>query len=418
MATIQKLYSRQILDAKGNPTIETTTVLSDGSTGTTSCPSGTSVSSYEAVDLLDDIKTEYFGLTVHKAVENVKKVIAPKLSGMDASNQKSIDEAMIALDDTPNKKTLGANAILSVSESVCKAAAKSSNISLYKYIQALSAQSGKMNIPPPLFNIMNGGKHARNGLDFQEFLLIPRDATFSDALKTAVTIYKTLAYVLETQNMETLVGDEGGFGPQNIHNDDALELLKEAIVKNNLSLGKQIFLGLDAASSSFYTKEKKTYELKNKGAVLQKDLTAYYQELNQKYHFAYLEDPFAEDDWEAWIDITAQTEKNTLIVGDDLISTNKTRLQTAIEKKAITGVIIKPNQIGSVTETLDVVRLAKQNKLSVIVSHRSGETNDDFIADFAVGVSANYVKFGAPARGERVAKYNRLLQIEDELLSK
>jgi enolase len=416
MAKIKQISAREILNAKGNPTIEATVILSDGATGIASCPTGTSVGTYEAVDLKDNDQTRYQGQGVLNAILNIEKQIAPNLIGMDASKQQEIDKKMIDLDGTQNKARLGANATLSVSMAVAKASAKSSVLPLYLYLREfIKKENLPLKVPTPLFNVINGGKHAEDNFDFQEFMIIPATSkTFEEALKMASDIYNSLRKNIETNNLSTLVGDEGGFTPKLASNQDALLLLKRSVESANLRLGFDVFFGMDAASNNFYSEN--SYRIRDKsGSLSGKDLIAFYKMLNEQYHFLYLEDGLAEDDWDNWTQLCAELSQETLIVGDDLTTTNPYRLQMALQKKAITGIIIKPNQIGTVIEALAVVEMAREAGLKITVSHRSGETNDDFIADFAVAVSADYAKFGAPARGERVAKYNRLLQINTQL---
>jgi enolase len=418
MAKIKQISAREILNAKGNPTIEATVILSDGATGIASCPTGTSVGTYEAIDLKDNNQTRFQGQGVLNAILNIQKEIAPNLIGMDASKQQEIDKKMIDLDGTQNKSRLGANATLSVSMAVAKASAKSSVLPLYLYLREfIKKENLPLRIPTPLFNVINGGKHADDNFDFQEFMIIPATSkTFEESLKMAGDIYNSLRKNIETNNLSTLIGDEGGFSPKLASNQEALLLLKRSVESANLRLGFDVFFGMDAASNNFYSQN--TYHIRDKSSSLSaRDLIAFYRMLNEQYHFLYLEDGLAEDDWDNWTLLCSELSGETLIVGDDLTTTNPYRLQTALQKKAITGIIIKPNQIGTVIEALAVVEMAREADLKITVSHRSGETNDDFIADFAVAASADYVKFGAPARGERVAKYNRLLQINSQLKS-
>ncbi len=416
MAKIKEIKAQEILDSRGNPTIETTVVLQDGSVGVASCPSGASVGSYEAWELRDHDDKRFSGLGVLKAVNNVNSIIAPALVGMDSSKQQDIDKTVINLDGTQNKGKLGANATLSVSMAVCKAGARNSMLPLFLYLrQFIKTENTALKIPTPLFNFINGGKHAGDNLDLQEFFVIPATSKpYNEALEMGVNIYTVLRNTLKENGLSTLIGDEGGYAPKLATNKDAFVLLKQAIDKTNLRFGFDVFFGLDAASNSFY--QDKQYRLKDRSMPFSTDdLIAFYQELNKQYRILYLEDPLFEDDWEGWAKISSKMSQDTIIVGDDLVATNPYRLQMAIDKKAITGVIIKLNQIGTVIECLAVVEVARAAGLKIIVSHRSGETNDDFIADFSVAVSADYVKFGATARGERVAKYNRLLQIEKQI---
>ena len=414
MGKIKQLTAREILDSRGSPTVKVRLVTDADSVVSASCPSGKSIGTYEAVELRDNDANRFKGQGVTHAIENIEKVIAPKLIGMDIESQAQIDKAMIELDGTPNKAKLGANAILPVSIAVARAAALQKQVPLYKYLRQFVKSKAPMKVPIPLFNLINGGLHAGKNLDMQEFIVVPASfKSYSDGLQLGFVIYQTLRELLKANDLTTLVGDEGGFAPPLGANEEALEFLSEAVAKTNVRLGYDIFLGIDAAASNFY--DGKTYRLKERKSLLtNSDLVSEYVTLIKKYHILYLEDPFAEDDWDGWTALTAQVE-GTIVTGDDLVATNLFRLATAIEKKAITGIIIKPNQIGTVIESLAVVEAAREAGLKIIVSHRSGETNDDFIADLAVAVSADYCKFGAPVRGERVAKYNRLLQIEQEL---
>ncbi|MBI4097836.1 MAG: phosphopyruvate hydratase [Candidatus Levybacteria bacterium] len=413
---IKQIYAREILNSKGYPTVEVALFLENGISAVSSCPMGTSVSKYEARELRDEDPNRFQGYGVTKAVHNIISAISPKLIGIDVEKQHDIDKIMIQLDGSSEKGNLGANAILPVSMAVAKAGAKSMNLPLFAYIHQFSSlRSSPFKIPSPAFNIINGGKHANNNLDFQEFLIIPASSMpFHETLNMAVSIYRSLRKSLQNKGVSTLVGDEGGFGPSFSTNRDALIMLSDAISGGKYRINYDVFLGIDASANNFY--KDGTYLIKDKDKSLTSDeLATVYEGLNEEYNLFYLEDPFSEDDWEGWENLNNLSSKNTLIIGDDLISTNFARLQTAIEKKAISGIIIKPNQIGTIIETLAVVEAARNAGLKIIVSHRSGETNDDFIADFAVGVGADYAKFGAPARGERVAKYNRLLEIESQL---
>lgn len=417
MSTIKQVFARQILNAKGIPTVECTVILDDGKYAVSSSPSGTSVSGYEAKELRDEDPTQYNGLGVLRAVSNVINVIGPKIIGMDPVHQNDIDRTMIELDGTPDKNNLGANAILSVSQAVAKAGAKSLNMQLYSYLRHFtSIQGAPFKIPTPAFNILNGGKHAGNNLDFQEFLIIPASSIpYPQTLNMAAMIYHSLKETLRNKGATTLIGDEGGFGPSFATNRDALVMLHEAISASTFKLNYEVFFGIDASANNFKS-EGGNYSIKDKGnSVSSSDLVGVYESLNEQYNLLYLEDPFGEDDWDGWEQLNQLASKNTLIVGDDLTATNVNRLQEAIKKKAIGGIIIKPNQAGTVIETLGVVEVAREAGLKLIASHRSGDTDDDFIADFAVAIGADYVKFGAPARGERVAKYNRLSEIYNQI---
>lgn len=416
MATITTITAREILNSKGNPTIEATVVLDDGSIGIAACPSGTSTGTYEAVELHDNEKNRFGGLGVIKAITNIEKIIAPKLIGIDGEKQHEIDQTMIALDGTENKSYLGANAILSVSMAVAKAAAKSVNTPLYHYLhEFFDTKTPIKKMPTPAFNIINGGLHGSGTLDFQEFFVIPATTyTYSESLHIGFTLYHALKNLLKLNGYSILVGDEGGFEPQLSSNYDVLDFLVQVINTTNLQLGTDIFLGLDTAANAFL--HDGMYRIKDKQKPLSaKELTQYYQQLIQEFHIIYLEDPLNEDDWNDWADANKLLGSQTMIIGDDLTATNPKRVHTAIARKAMNAILIKLNQIGTVSETIQVIQQAKAAGLQVIVSHRSGETNDDFVADFGVAATADYVKFGSPARGERVAKYNRLLQIETEL---
>ena len=412
---IKDVYAREILDSRGNPTIETTIVLENGMTATSSVPSGASVGKYEALELRDNDSRRYNGMGVLKAVANVNQVIKPKILGMEVRNQLEIDKTLISLDGTENKSKLGANAILSVSQAVCKAAALEENVPLFVHVGHLyGLKPQEMKIPIPIFNLINGGKHGAGNLDFQEFHIIPSgQKNYSESLRIGEEIYQAVKKVLISHGAIHSVGDEGGFAPNLFTNLDALEVLVTAIREAGYIFKQDVFLGLDVAAGYFYQEGK--YKIRDKTTPCgPEELIDFYQELLNQYPLLSLEDPFWEDDWESWQKIT-QRFTNTMIVGDDLLATNKKRVREAIEKKACSAILIKPNQIGTVAETIEVIKIARQAGWKIVVSHRSGETNDDFIADFAVGVGAEYVKFGAPARGERVAKYNRLLKIEEEL---
>lgn len=415
MAQIQSIIAREILDSKANPTVEVTVTLDNGSVGTAACPSGTSVGKYEAVELRDGDTKRYDGKGVLKAIENIHTLISPKLIGLEAAEQQEIDRRMIELDGTPNKEHLGANATLAVSMATTKAAAAATQQPLYAYLKTLIPDQTPLKIPVPMFNVINGGKHAGNNLDIQEFLAIPATfKSFSESLEIGVMIYNNLKKALSKNFLSTLIGDEGGFAPALATNQDALSLISQAIDMADLRLGYDIFTGMDCASDTFFVDG--NYKLKDRQTALSaNELSSYYDELVRKFNILYLEDGCAEDDLAGWRLLNERIAHTCLIVGDDLTATNPGRLQLALDKKAITGIIIKPNQIGTVMETLAVVEMAREAGLKIIVSHRSGETNDDFIADFGVAVSADYMKCGAPARGERVAKYNRLLAIEKEL---
>lgn len=418
MAKIQAIKAREILDSRGNPTIETTIWSDQGYAAVAAIPSGASTGKFEAVELRDNDPSRYKGQGVLKAVSNVNDIIAPKLIGMDPTYQTQVDKVLVELDGTENKSKLGANAILSVSQAVCELGALVLGRNVFSYLAEKygMANLSAANLPAPIFNLINGGKHgAGNNLDFQEFHVIASSRTnFAESLKIGETIYQTLKESLIKRNAVYSVGDEGGFAPNLFTNIDALELLVEAINASGYVLGRDVFLGLDTAADEFYKNNKYVIKDKSQGLTAE-ELIEFYVQLNKDYQLFELEDGLREEDFDSWAKLMVELGTNTMIVGDDLLVTNKKRMEEAIKKKACNAVLVKPNQIGTISETVEVIKLAKANNWSVIVSHRSGETNDDFIADFAVGLGANYVKFGAPARGERIVKYNRLTLIEELL---
>lgn len=417
-APIYSIQAREILDSRDNPTVETTVILESGYRGTSSVPSGASIGKYEATELRDNDKARYGGMGVLKAVEHVNTTIAQKLHGLDALNQALIDKTMIDLDGTANKSKLGANSILSVSLAAAVAASAQQRVPLYKYLNTQFSSLAPTKItkmPTPTFNVINGGKHGAGNLNFQEFHIIPAtNKPYHTALQLGVEIYDAVKQILTYRNAVHSIGDEGGYAPNLFTNIDALEVLTEAIRTTAYKFGNDVFFGLDIAASQFKTD--RGYMIKDRPSAM--DTTAfidYLKEIHEKYHLLILEDPLGEDDWDGWKSITTLLGTDTLIVGDDLLATNLERLQRAVNDHACSAILLKPNQIGTLTEFFQVVARAKQSNIACIVSHRSGETNDTFIADLGVAVQADYVKFGAPARGERVAKYNRLLQIESEL---
>lgn len=417
MSQIKKIIGREILDSRGFPTVEAIVQLEDGSVGSFAAPSGISIGKHEAVELRDGDLKRYAGRGVLKCLENILHILSPKILSMDASDQELIDNTMISLDGTQNKSKLGANSILALSGAVCKAQSMSERTTLYKYIAKLMTKTDvqKFQIPTPMFNILNGGKHGGGNTDFQEFMIVPPVATtYSSNLRVGTEIYYALKDVITNHSGVTLVGDEGGYAPVLYTNIDALKLLEEAVQKAGYSLGLDAFFSLDVAASYFLSGNE--YKIKDKPVPLStNDFIAFYEMLEDQFHILSLEDPLSEDDWDGWQTLTKKLGTKTIVVGDDLITTNLERLKKAVEKKACNAVIIKPNQVGTISETLEVVKAAKAANMKLVVSHRSGETNEDFIADFSVGIGADYAKFGAPARGERVAKYNRLLEIEYEL---
>ncbi len=415
MSALTRLFAREILDSRSNPTIEVIAVLDDGNFGLASVPSGSSTGTGEAVELRDNDSNRYFGKGVQKAVSNVNSEIFAALTGKPFDNPETVDEMMIALDGTPNKARLGANAILGVSMAVTKALAVHNKMPLYRYIATLSGNTSALFIPTPVFNMINGGKHGAGNLDFQEFHIIPaRNGTYASMLQTGVEIYQTIKNILARRGAIHSVGDEGGFAPNLFTNLDALEILVESITECHKKPNVDVELGLDVAADSFFKDGK--YTIKDRSSPMETaEFIDYLRDLNNQYHLRLLEDPLNENDWQGWARITADLGPNTTLVGDDLLVTNKDRVTRATTEHSCNGIIIKPNQIGTIHEAIEVVKQARNAGWKINVSHRSGETNDTFIADFAVGVGADFAKFGAPARGERVVKYNRFLAIEAEI---
>ncbi|MDR6508263.1 phosphopyruvate hydratase [Arthrobacter oryzae] len=409
MALIDAIHAREILDSRGNPTVEVEVLLSDGQIGRAAVPSGASTGEHEAVELRDGDKGRYLGKGVQKAVDAVIDQIAPALTGFDATDQRSIDQAMIDLDGTANKGKLGANAILGVSLAVANAAAASADLPLYKYLGGPNAHV----LPVPLMNILNGGSHADSDVDIQEFMIVPIGAeTFSEGLRWGVEVYHNLKSVLQAKGLSTGLGDEGGFAPNLPSNRAALDLIQEAIKNAGYTPGKDIALALDVASSEFFTDGAYQFEGKALSAT---EMSAYYAELVADYPLVSIEDPLDENDWEGWKTLTDTIGDKVQLVGDDLFVTNPSILQRGIDTKTANSLLVKVNQIGSLTETLDAVSLAQRAGYTTITSHRSGETEDTTIADISVATNAGQIKTGAPARSERVAKYNQLLRIEEEL---
>jgi enolase len=409
--SIKAIRASEILDSRGNPTIEVEVELSDGTTGIAAVPSGASTGKYEAVELRDGDKTRYDGLGVLKAVSNVNDRIAPALVGMPASEQAAIDQKLLELDGTANKSNLGANAILGVSLATVKAAANSSALPLYRYLGGSAAHL----LPVPMMNILNGGKHAADSTDFQEFMVVPAGATsFSQALQMGAEIYHALKRAIKDKRLNTNVGDEGGFAPSLDSNRQAVELILRAIDIAGYKAGKDCFIALDPAASSFYDKGK--YILSKEGTTLtSNEMVNYYTDWVSTFPIISIEDGLAEDDWSGWVSLTSKLGKKVKLVGDDLYTTNLERLERGITQKASNAILIKPNQVGTLSETLATIKRAQQVGWTTIISHRSGETEDTTIADLAVAVSSGLIKTGAPCRSERVAKYNRLLRIENEL---
>ena len=405
---------REIIDSRGNPTVEVDVALAGGAIGRASVPSGASTGEHEAWELRDGDAKRYGGKGVLKAVENINKIIAPEVSGHDATLQPAIDKIMIDLDGTPNKSRLGANAILGVSLAVAKAAAIQLNLPLFKYLGGPNAKV----LPVPMMNIINGGAHSDSPIDFQEFMIMPKGApTFREALRYGAEVFHALKDVLHDRGLSTAVGDEGGFAPSLKSADDALECIAQAVKRAGYTLGTDIFIALDVASSEFYDPSQNLYVFKKsdgRGRTAE-ELTAYYQELQKKYPIISIEDGCAENDWLGWEQLTKAMGHNTQLVGDDLFVTNVEFLNQGISRHVANAVLVKVNQIGSLTETLDTVELAKDNKYSAIISHRSGETEDATIADIAEATNAGQIKTGSLSRSDRMAKYNQLLRIEEEL---
>ncbi len=423
MFKIKKITAREILDSRGNPTIEAKVILANNLQGIASVPSGASVGVHEAVELRDGGK-RYGGRGVLKAVANVSGPIARLLKGFDVTGQQKIDEAMIKLDGTENKSKLGANAILAVSLASARAAAHILGVPLYKYIRrCYRLQVKGYRLPYPMMNILNGGKHADWAVDVQEFMVVPKQKKFVERVRCGAEVFHALGKILKKKNYTTLVGDEGGYAPKLKKNSQAFDFIIAAIRQAGYKDGRDVFLAIDAASSEFYNAKQKNYELKlEKRRFSATKLAELYSAWLKKYPLISLEDPFAEDDWENWQKFTQKIKnskierfKNQMIVGDDLFTTNPARLKKGIKMGVANAILIKLNQIGTLTETLETVKLARQNNYKVIISHRSGETADAFIADLAVGVNADYIKTGSLSRAERVVKYNRLMEIEEEI---
>ena len=408
MAIIETIHAREILDSRGNPTVEVEVVLDDGSTARAAVPSGASTGAFEAAELRDEGK-RYLGKGVESAVKNVNEKIAPVICGFDAQDQRLIDDEMLALDGTKNKSKLGANAILGVSLASARAAAESSDLSFFKYIGGPTAHT----LPVPMMNILNGGAHADTNVDIQEFMVAPIGAsTFKESLRWGAEIYHSLKSVLKKQGLATSIGDEGGFAPNLASNRAALDLILEAVDKAGFKAGKEIALAMDVAATEFH--EKGIYNFEGK-KLTSDEMISYYTDLVGAYPLVSIEDPLDEDDWDGWKKLTSQLGSKIQIVGDDLFVTNPERLARGIENQTANALLVKVNQIGTLTETMDAVALAHRSGYRSMMSHRSGETEDTTIADLAVALECGQIKTGAPARSERVAKYNQLLRIEEEL---
>ena len=412
MSYIEHVWAREILDSRGNPTIEAEVILEEGITGRAAVPSGASTGENEAVELRDGDDLRYLGKGVQQAVENVNEKIFPEVQGLDALDQTLIDETMLALDGTVTKSNLGANAILAVSLANARAAAASLEIPLYRYIGGANAKT----LPVPMMNILNGGAHADNNVDFQEFMVMPVGAeSFAEALRIGAEIFHNLKGVLKSRGYSTSVGDEGGFAPNLKSNEEAVETILEAIDKAGYRAGDNVMLALDPAASEFFSNGKYVFKKSDKRELSPDEMVAYWADWCDKYPIISIEDGLAESDWEGWVNLTDQIGDRVQLVGDDLFVTNVRFLERGIEEGAANGILIKVNQIGTLTETLDAIELAKTNNMTAIISHRSGETEDTFIADLAVATNAGQIKTGSLCRSDRIAKYNQLLRIEEDL---
>ncbi|WQZ36067.1 phosphopyruvate hydratase [Helicobacter pylori] len=412
MLTIKDIHALEVMDSRGNPTIQASVILSDNTKASAIVPSGASTGKREALELRDNDKTRFLGKGVLRACENVNSVIKHHLIGLEAINQAFVDERLRALDGTPNYANLGANAILGVSMALARASAKALNLPLYRYLGGANA----LTLPVPMLNIINGGTHANNSIDFQEYMIMPLGfESFKEALRASAEVYHTLKKLLDGKNQLTSVGDEGGFAPNFNNNVEPLEVISQAIEKAGYKLGEEIALALDVASSELVD-ENFNYHLKGENKILDShELVAYYKKLVAKYPIVSIEDGLSEDDWEGWAFLSKKLGHQIQLVGDDLFVTNASLLQKGIEKNIANAILIKPNQIGTISETLETIRLAKHHAYQCVMSHRSGESEDSFIADFAVALNTGEIKTGSTARSERIAKYNRLLEIEHEL---
>lgn len=412
MLTIKDIHALEVMDSRGNPTIQASVILSDNTKASAIVPSGASTGKREALELRDNDKIRFLGKGVLRACENVNSVIKHHLIGLEAINQAFVDERLRALDGTPNYANLGANAVLGVSMALARASAKALNLPLYRYLGGANA----LTLPVPMLNIINGGTHANNSIDFQEYMIMPLGfESFKEALRASAEVYHTLKKLLDGKNQLTSVGDEGGFAPNFNNNVEPLEVISQAIEKAGYKLGEEIALALDVASSELVD-ENFNYHLKGENKILDShELVAYYKELVAKYPIVSIEDGLSEDDWEGWAFLSKELGRQIQLVGDDLFVTNASLLQKGIEKNIANAILIKPNQIGTISETLETIRLAKHHAYQCVMSHRSGESEDSFIADFAVALNTGEIKTGSTARSERIAKYNRLLEIEHEL---
>ena len=411
MSVIESVYAREVLDSRGNPTVEVEVVLESGAQGRAIVPSGASTGAFEAVELRDGDKSRYLGKGTQTAVDNVNNIIAEQLEGMESTDQPAIDALLIELDGTHNKGKLGANAILGVSMAVARASAEELGLPLYQYIGGVNAKQ----LPVPMMNILNGGEHADNSVDVQEFMILPVGApTFKEGLRMGAEVFHSLKKVLSERGLACGVGDEGGFAPNLGSNREALELIVEAIEKAGYEPGKDVMLGLDVAATEMYDKETKLYDLKHEGKKLTAEqMVDLYEEWVNNFPIVTIEDGLDEEDWDGWKVLTDRLGKKVQLVGDDLFVTNTERLERGIEAGVANSILIKVNQIGTITETLDAIEMAKRAGYTAVISHRSGETEDTTIADLAVAVNAGQIKTGAPSRTDRVAKYNQLLRIEE-----
>jgi len=411
-AKIKNVFAREILDSRGNPTISTQVILEADVIGKASVPSGASTGAHEALELRDGDSTRYLGRGVQKAVSNVKNIIAPRILGLDAEAQEEIDNIMIALDGTPSKENLGANAILSVSMAVAVAAARMQGKPLYAYL----GQRERFLLPTPMINILNGGSHADNNMDIQEFMIVPAGAsTFTEAIRLSAEVFHHLKKNLKKRGLNTSVGDEGGFAPNLKSNEEALDLIMESIQNAGYALGKDIFLALDVAASEFFEDNAYIFKKSDGSKKSTQEMITFYADLIEKYPIVSIEDGFDEDDWDSWKTMTDAFGDKIQLVGDDLFVTNLERFKRGVEQGITNSILIKLNQIGTLTETIQTVRFAQDNGYTTVISHRSGETEDTFIADLSVALEAGQIKTGSLSRSERVAKYNRLLEIEEEL---
>src|SRR5882724_6267543 len=412
MSLIEEIHAREILDSRGNPTIEAEVMLIGGEVGRAAVPSGASTGEHEAIELRDEDKKRYAGKGVLKAVHNVNEIIAPEVAGMDALDQSEIDSALITLDGTPTKSNLGANALLAVSLATARAAANYLEIPLYKYLGGVNART----LPVPMMNIINGGAHADNNVDFQEFMIVPVGAdSFSESLRMGAEVFHELKSVLKKKGYATSVGDEGGFAPNLSSNEEAVETILEAITKAGYSAGSDCLLALDPAASEFYDGKNYVFKKSDKRRLSSAEMVAFWKAWCEQYPIVSIEDGMAENDWTGWKLLTDEIGRTVQLVGDDLFVTNTAFLQKGIELEVANSILVKVNQIGTLTETLDCIELAQKNGRTAVISHRSGETEDPFIADLAVATNAGQIKTGSLSRTDRIAKYNQLLRIEEDL---